>query len=40
MAATDGKGKVVASEDIVFKGNIGENGTSLAEVNFGANNRS
>ena len=30
--ATDGKGKVVVSEDIVFKGNIGENGTSLAEV--------
>ena len=35
--ATDGKGKVIVSEDIAFKGNIGENGRSLAEVNFGAN---
>ena len=35
--ATDGKGKVIISEDIAFKGNIGENGKSLAEVNFGAN---
>ncbi len=35
--ATDGKGKVIVSEDIAFKGNIGENGKSLAEVNFGAN---
>lgn len=35
--ATDGKGKVVISEDISFKGNIGENNKSLAEVNFSAN---
>lgn len=35
--ATDGKAKVIVSADIGFKGNIGENGKSLAEVNFGAN---
>ena len=35
--ATDTKGKVVIAEDIIFKGNIGENNKSLAEVNFSAN---
>lgn len=37
MTATDGKGKVVISEDIALKGNIGENNKSLAEINFSAN---
>ena len=35
--ATDGKSKVVISEDVSFKGNIGEDNKSLAEVNFGDN---